>query len=60
MSSTLNAVINAVRSVEVSSSKKKTGIADALLGKYRGVIPGDKSSTEFIRELREGLYGKIK
>ena len=59
MSSTLRDAINAIRSIETEKTKK-AGTADALLGKYKGIIPKGKTSTEFIRELREGLYGKIK
>ena len=40
--------------------KKKTSIADELLGKYKGVIPKGKTSTQFIRELRDSSYGKFK
>lgn len=39
---------------------KKRASMRSLLGKAKGVIPKGKSSTEYIRELRSTLYGKIK
>ena len=40
--------------------RKKTSIARKLLGKFKGVIPAGKTSTQFIRELRDSSYGKFK
>lgn len=43
---------------KINKGKRKVGIVDELLGKYKGVIPSGKSSTKFVREIREGRYGK--
>ena len=40
--------------------RRKRKIIEQLLGKYKGVIPKGKTSTEYLRELSESLYGKIK
>ncbi|MBI3814615.1 MAG: hypothetical protein HY279_09155 [Nitrospinae bacterium] len=40
--------------------KTKKNIAGGLLGKYKGIVHSEKTSTEIIKELRESLYGKIK
>ena len=40
--------------------KRKTNITSQLLGKYKGILPVNKTSTQFIRELRDSLYGKFK
>lgn len=54
---TLKEAIAAIRSFKVKPSKyKKTNIADELLGKYKGVIPENKISSEFLRSLRNSLY----
>lgn len=58
MSSTLKDVINAIKDVEEARPKIKRKLADELLGKYKGIIPKGKTSTEFIRKLRNSLYGK--
>lgn len=60
---TLQDAMEAIGSLKINPLKKteeKTRIADELLGKYKGIIPKDKTSTEFIRRLRSTLYGKIK
>jgi hypothetical protein len=53
---------DAINSIKVLSSiakpKKKT--SDELLGKYKGIIPTGKTSTEFIRDLRKTLFEKVK
>ena len=59
MSSILSAAIKAVKFIQ-TPPKRKVNIADELLGKYKGIIPKRKTSTEFIQELRGNLYGKIK
>ena len=51
--------IKSIRTISISNSKR-LGIANELLGKYKGIIPRGKTSTEFIRSLRNSLYGKIK
>jgi len=55
---TLKEAIEVIRSIEIEKSNKKISIADELLGKYKGIIPKEKTSTEFIKELRGTLYGK--
>ncbi|MBU0897037.1 MAG: hypothetical protein KKB76_05405 [Candidatus Omnitrophica bacterium] len=55
---TLKEAIEVIRSIEIEKSNLKTDIADELLGKYKGIIPKEKTSTEFIKELRGTLYGK--
>ncbi len=57
---TLKEAIKAIRAIEVIPTKKTIKIADELLGRYKGIIPKNKTSSEFIRELRNSLYGKIK
>lgn len=57
---TLKEAIEAIRSIKTISISKRLGIANELLGKYKGIIPRGKTSTEFIRSLRNSLYGKIK
>jgi predicted DNA-binding protein len=39
---------------------RKRSAMRGLLGKAKGIIPKGKSSTEYVRELRSTLYGKIK
>ena len=51
-------VIQAIPMRNVRTVRKK-GIASRLLGKCKGVIPNGKTSTEWIRDLRQALYGKI-
>jgi hypothetical protein len=61
MPSTLREAINSIKTLSkrsMSNSKKK--ISDELLGKYKNIIPQGKTSTEFIKELRSSLYGKVK
>ncbi len=40
--------------------KYSKNIAEELLGKYEGIVPEGKNSTQYIRELRGTGYGKIK
>ena len=44
---------------KIHTKIQKRGIADKLLGKFKGIIPNGKTSTQFIKELRESLYDKI-
>ena len=54
---TLQEAIAAIRAFNVKPPKrKKTNIADELLGKYKGIIPEHKNSSEFLRSLRNSLY----
>jgi len=47
-------------SPKIRRNQSKKGITEKWLGKFKGIIPDGKSSTEYIRELRATLYGKIK
>ena len=58
---TLQQAIEAIKTIKIHhKSHKKTSIADELLGKYKGIIPKGKTSTQFVRELRDSSYGKFK
>jgi hypothetical protein len=59
MPSTLKDAIKSIKSLSVPSKSEKK-ISDELLGKYEGIIPPKKTSTEFIKELRKTMYGKVK
>lgn len=59
MSSTLKEALNSLKTLQ-KSAKIKGKVSDGLLGKYSGVIPKGKTSTEFIRELRSSAFGKSK
>ncbi|MCK4325267.1 hypothetical protein KAU86_01625 [bacterium] len=61
MSSTLQEAVQALKTIKVKPCiPRKKKVADELLGKFKGIIPGGKTSTQFIKELRASLYGKIK
>jgi len=55
---TLKEAIEAISAIQIISPRR-VGAADELLGKYKGIIPKDKTSTGFIRRLRDTFYGKI-
>jgi len=56
MSSTLQQAIEALGPLKVV--KQPASIVDKLSGRFKGIIPPDKTSTQFIKELRGNLYGK--
>lgn len=58
MSTTLKDAINSIKPLSITA-KAGGGISEALLGKYENIVPKEKTSTEFIRDLRGSLYGKI-
>lgn len=58
MLSTLKEALRSLKSVQ--SVEPKGGVSDGLLGKYAGIVPGGRSSAEFVREQRESAYGKVK
>jgi hypothetical protein len=58
MPSTLKEAINSIKLLSVVSESEKK-ISDELLGKYEGIIPLGKTSTEFIKDLRKTMYGKV-
>ena len=57
---TLQDAVEAVKAIKISSWIKKPKVAEKLLGKFKGIIPEGKTSSQFIKELRGSLYGKIK
>ena len=57
---TLKEALESLKFIQKTQSKSKENIAEALLGKYRGVIPGGKTSTQWIKQTKNKLYGKIK
>ncbi len=59
MSTTLKDAINSIKPLS-SAAKPRRKTSEALLGKYESIIPKGKTSTEFIRDVRSSLYGKIK
>ncbi len=59
MPTTLKDAINSIKTLS-SITKLKKKISDELLGKYEGIIPKGKTSTEFIRDIRGTLFGKVK
>ena len=59
MPSTLKEAISSLKVLQKSPKLKKK-VSGELLGKYAGIIPKGKTSTEFIRELRSSAFGKIK
>lgn len=59
MSSTLKEAINSLKTLQ-KLPRPKEKVSDKLLGKYAGIIPKGKTSTEFIRELRSSAFGKMK
>ncbi|MCK4859564.1 MAG: hypothetical protein KAS87_03280 [Candidatus Omnitrophica bacterium] len=57
---TLQQAVESVKLIKIRPISAKTNIADKLLGKFKGIIPSKKNSTQFIKELRSSLYGKVK
>ena len=61
MSSTLQEAVQALKTIKVKPCiPRKKKVADQLLGKFKGIIPEGKTSTQFIKEVRASLYGKVK
>jgi len=58
MPATLKDALNSLKSLKISATKQQN-ISDDLLGKYEGIIPTGKTSTEFLKDLRKTSYGKI-
>lgn len=59
MPSTLKEAVNSLKTLQ-KQPKSKEKVSSRLLGKYSGIIPKGKTSTEFIRETRGSLFGKVK
>ena len=58
MPATLRDAISSLKFL-TKSVESSTNMSDELLGKYEGIIPGGKTSTEFIKDLRKTMFGKI-
>lgn len=52
--------LETIRMTQVPKAVNKTKTADELLGKYQGVLPTGKTSSEYIHQLRNNLYGQDK
>lgn len=57
---TLQQAIASIKGLKKTGKTGKKKVATELLGKYKGIVPSAKSSTEAVRELRRSLYGKVK
>ena len=60
MPTTLQQAIASIKKFQKPVRRGKKSIANELLGKYKGIVSPEKTSTEIIRELRASLYGKVK
>lgn len=58
MLSTLKQALKSLNSTQPQTPRPN--VADGLLGKYSGILPEGRSSAEFVRELRDSRYGKVK
>ena len=54
---TLGRILKAVESIEIKGTEE--GIAEKWLGAFKGVVPEEMTSTEYIKKLRESCYGKF-
>jgi hypothetical protein len=59
MPATLKEAIDSLKTLQKRPETDRK-VSEELLGKYKGIIPADKTSTEFIKELRSSLSGKVK
>lgn len=58
---TLREAIKVIKCVRIGiGDSKRLNIADELLGKYKNILPKGKTSTQFIKEMRNTFYGKVK
>lgn len=53
---TLERLMKTMESIDVRTEGK---FADRWLGVFKGVIPEEMTSTEYVRTLRESCYGKV-
>ena len=53
---TLERLIKSMESIAVKTESK---FADRWLGVFKGVIPEEMTSTEYVGTLRESCYGKV-
>jgi len=44
--------------IKAAVPTKKASVVDELLGAFEDAVPQDKTSTEYLRELRESGYGR--
>jgi len=55
----LEEIIKFIRNLGYDVRKpERKSIADELLGAFEGAIPEGETSTEYLKRLREGGYGK--
>lgn len=59
MISTLKEALSFLKTMK-PAAKSKGSLSDSLLGKYAGIVPEGKTSSEFVREQRSTSYGKVK
>jgi hypothetical protein len=59
MLSTLKEALMSIKAMK-PEKKSKGSVSDGLLGKYAGIIPEGKTSTDYVREQRASAYGKVK
>lgn len=57
---TLQQAIASIKNLRKPAKTGEKSIANELLGKYKGIIPTEKTSTEIIKGFRASLYGKVK
>jgi len=53
---TLERLMKTMESIDVKAEDK---FADRWLGFFKGVIPDEMTSAEYVRMLRESCYGKV-
>lgn len=58
MSATLQEAVSSLELIKVKRKSKKS-IADKWLGKFKGAIPENESTTKYIKNMRRSLYGKV-
>ena len=59
MPSTLQQAIKAIEGIKIDKKTATAKLAQKLCGKYGGVIPEAKTSTEFIRQELRGMLYKL-
>jgi hypothetical protein len=59
MPATLKEAIDSIKTLQRKPETDKK-VSEDLLGKYKGIIPDGKTSTEFIKDIRGSLFGKVK
>lgn len=60
MSTTLQHALEALESLRrLPPARRPRRVASALAGKLRGFLPNGLTSTAYVRQLRDSLYGKL-